>query len=132
MNKIALAIHGGAGTIVKSLMTAEIEGEYRNGLQNALAVGWKILQSGGSSLDAVEASVVEMENNPIFNAGRGAVFTHDEKNEMDACIMDGKTHNSGAVAFVKNVRNPIKLARLVLEKTEHYLLAGIGANEYAK
>ncbi|MEP7038165.1 MAG: isoaspartyl peptidase/L-asparaginase [Acidobacteriota bacterium] len=132
MHKIALAIHGGAGTISKAVLTAEIEAQYREGLQNALVVGWKILQSGGSSLDAVEASVVELENNPLFNAGRGAVFTHDEKNEMDACIMDGKTHNSGAVAFVKNVKNPIKLARLVMEKTEHYLLAGIGANEFAE
>ena len=132
MHKIALAIHGGAGTISKAVLTAEIEAQYREGLQNALIAGWKILQSGGNSLDAVEASVVELENNPLFNAGRGAVFTHDEKNEMDACIMDGKTHNSGAVAFVKNVKNPIKLARLVMEKTEHYLLAGIGANEFAE
>ncbi len=132
MHKIALAVHGGAGTISKAVLTAEIEAQYREGLQNALVAGWKILQSGGNSLDAVEASVVELENNPLFNAGRGAVFTHDEKNEMDACIMDGKTHNSGAVAFVKNVKNPIKLARLVMEKTEHYLLAGIGANEFAE
>ena len=132
MHKIALAIHGGAGTISKAVLTAEIEAQYREGLQNALAAGWKILQNGGNSLDAVEASVVELENNPLFNAGRGAVFTHDEKNETDACIMDGKTHNSGAIAFVKNVKNPIKLARLVMEKTEHYLLAGIGANEFAE
>ena len=132
MNKIALAIHGGAGTISKSVLTAEVEAQYREGLQTALSAGWNILRNGGSSLDAVEASVIEMENNPIFNAGRGAVFTHDEKNEMDACIMDGKTHNSGAVAFVKNVKNPIKLARLVMEKTEHHLLAGTGANEFAK
>ncbi len=132
MKKIALAIHGGAGTISKSTITGEIANEYRNGLQNALAAGWEILQNGGSSLDAVEVSVIEMENNPLFNAGRGAVFTHDEKNEMDACIMDGKTHNSGAVAFVKNVKNPVKLARLVMEKTEHFLLAGIGANEFAE
>ncbi len=132
MKKIALAIHGGAGTISKSTITDEIADDYRNGLQNALVAGWEILQNGGSSLDAVEAAVVELENNPLFNAGKGAVFTHDEKNEMDACIMDGKTHNSGAVAFVKNVKNPIKLARLVMEKTEHNLLAGIGANQFAE
>ncbi len=132
MNKIALAVHGGAGTISKSVLTTEVEAQYRKGLQNALAVGWSILQTGGTSLDAVEAAVVELEDNPLFNAGRGAVFTHDEKNEMDACIMDGETYNSGAVAFVKNVKNPIKLARLVMEKTEHHLLAGIGANDFAK
>ena len=132
MNKIALAVHGGAGTISKFVLTAEVEAQYREGLQNALTVGWNILQSGGTSLDAVEAAVVVLEDNPLFNAGKGAVFTHDEKNEMDACIMDGATHNSGAVAFIKNVKNPIKLARLVMEKTEHHLLAGIGANEFAK
>ncbi|MBA3632090.1 MAG: isoaspartyl peptidase/L-asparaginase [Acidobacteria bacterium] len=132
MKKSALAIHGGAGTILKSLMTDELEKEYRNGLETALKAGWKILQNGGNALNAVEASVIELENNPLFNAGKGAVFTHDEKNEMDACIMDGKTHNSGAVAFVRNVKNPIKLARLVMEETEHYFLAGIGANEFAK
>ncbi len=132
MNKIALAIHGGAGTISKSLLTDEIEKEYRDGLRNALAAGWKILRGGGKSLDAVEAAVIELENNPLFNAGRGAVFTNDEKNELDASIMDGKTHNSGAIAFVKNVKNPIALARLVMEKTEHHLLAGIGADKFAE
>ncbi|MDQ3748291.1 MAG: isoaspartyl peptidase/L-asparaginase [Acidobacteriota bacterium] len=132
MNKIALAIHGGAGTILKSEMTAELEKEYRHALENALQVGWRIIQSGGNSLDAVETSVCELENIPLFNAGRGSVFTHDGKNEMDASIMDGKTHNAGAVAFVKNVKNPIKLARLVMEKTEHFLLAGDGANDFAR
>jgi len=132
MNKIALAIHGGAGTILKSKMTAELEKEYRHALENALQAGWLIIQNGGNSLDAVETSVCELENIPLFNAGKGAVFTHDGKNEMDASIMDGKTHNAGAVAFVKNVKNPIKLARLVMEKTEHFLLAGDGANEFAR
>jgi beta-aspartyl-peptidase (threonine type) len=131
-NKIALAIHGGAGTILRSEMTEELEAEYRAGLQNALQSGWKILQKKGSSLDAVEAAVVELENFPLFNAGRGAVFTHDEKNEMDAAIMDGAKLKAGAVAFVRNVKNPIKLARLVSEKTEHILLAGDGANEFAR
>ncbi len=131
MNKIALAIHGGAGTILKSSMTAELESEYRNGLQNALESGWRILQKGGDALNAVEAAVCELENFPLFNAGRGSVFTHDGKNEMDAAIMNGANLQAGAVAFVKNVKNPIKLARLVMEKTEHILLAGDGANLFA-
>lgn len=130
--KIALAIHGGAGTILRSRMTAELEREYRNGLRTALAAGWSFLDGGGTSLDAVEAAVVSLENNPLFNAGRGAVFTHDERNEMDASIMNGATGEAGAVAFVRNVKNPIRLARLVMEKTEHILLAGEGANEFAK
>lgn len=131
-NKIALAIHGGAGTILKSEMTAELEKEYRVALENALLAGWKILQSNGNALDAVEAATIELENFPLFNAGKGAVFTHDEKNELDACVMNGKTLRAGAVAFVKNVKNPIKLARLVMERTPHVLLAGKGADEFAK
>lgn len=129
--KIAFAVHGGAGTILKAEMTPEIEDEYRGGLKIALTAGWNILEKDGSALDAVEAAVVELENFPLFNAGRGAVFTHDGKNEMDACLMEGKTHLAGAVAFVRNIKNPIKLARLVLEKTEHVLLAGDGANQFA-
>jgi beta-aspartyl-peptidase (threonine type) len=113
-------------------MTSEMEASYREGLQNALEAGWNILKTGGNALDAVEASVILLENNPLFNAGKGAVFTHKGKNEMDASIMDGRNHNSGAVAFVKNVKNPIRLARLVMEKTEHLLLAGEGANEFAR
>ncbi|MCU1289934.1 MAG: isoaspartyl peptidase/L-asparaginase [Acidobacteria bacterium] len=132
MNKMALAIHGGAGTILKSLMTEELELEYRNGLRNALEIGWGILQKGGNALEAVEAAVCELENFPLFNAGRGSVFTHDGKNEMDAAIMDGKTLDAGAVAFVKNIKNPIMLARLVMEKTAHILLAGDGANRFAR
>ncbi|MGC2238469.1 MAG: isoaspartyl peptidase/L-asparaginase [Pyrinomonadaceae bacterium] len=132
MSKIALAIHGGAGTILKSLMTGELEREYRNGLQSALETGWNILQKGGNALDTVEATVVELENFHLFNAGKGSVFTHDGKNEMDACLMDGKTLRAGAVAFVRHIKNPIKLARLVMEKTEHVLLAGEGANEFAR
>ncbi|MEP7214496.1 MAG: isoaspartyl peptidase/L-asparaginase, partial [Acidobacteriota bacterium] len=129
--KIALAIHGGAGTILRSTMTAELVMEYRSGLEAALKVGWDILKKGGSSLDAVEATVCDLENFHLFNAGRGAVFTHEGKNEMDASIMDGKTLRAGAVAFVKNVKNPIKLARLVMERTEHVLLGGEGANLFA-
>lgn len=132
MKKIALAIHGGAGTILRSRMTAELEAEYRSGLRTALKAGWKILSGGGTSLDAVEQTVCELENCPLFNAGKGAVFTHDEKNEMDASIMNGENQRAGAIAFVRNVKNPIKLARLVMEKTEHILLGGSGANEFAR
>jgi L-asparaginase / beta-aspartyl-peptidase len=132
MHKIALAIHGGAGTILKSEMTAELEREYRNGLESSLAKGWEVLKKNGSALDAVEAATVALENFPLFNAGRGAVFTHEGKNELDAAIMDGANQKAGAVAFVKNVVNPIKLARLVMEKTEHILLGGDGANEFAR
>jgi L-asparaginase / beta-aspartyl-peptidase len=132
MSKTALAIHGGAGTILRSAMTPELELEYRSGLESALRVGWAILEKGGSSLDTVEATVAALEDFPLFNAGRGSVFTHEGKNEMDAAIMDGKNLKAGAVAFVRNVKNPIKLARLVMEKTEHVLLAGDGAIQFAK
>ena len=124
MNKIALAIHGGAGTILRSEMTAELENDYRRGLSGALKIGWEILEKGANALDAVEATVVELENFPLFNAGKGAVFTHEGKNEMDACLMNGASLRAGAIAFVHNVKNPIKLARLVMERTPHVLLAG--------
>ena len=132
MAKIALAIHGGAGTILRSLMTPELEREYRDGLEEALNCGWEILSKGGSSLDAVEQTVCTLENFHLFNAGRGSVFTHDGKNEMDASIMDGKTLDAGAIAFVRNIKHPITLARLVMERTPHILLAAEGANEFAK
>ncbi len=131
-NKIALAVHGGAGTILRSSMTEELETEYRLGLKNAIEEGWEILSKNGSALDAVEASVTSLENFHLFNAGKGAVFTHAGKNEMDASIMNGENLKAGAVAFVKNVKNPIKLARLVMEKTEHILLGGEGANQFAE
>ncbi len=129
---IALAIHGGAGTILKSQMTPALEAEYRNGLETALKIGYKILERGGSSLDAIEATVCSLEDFPLFNAGRGSVFTHEGKQEMDAAIMDGHALKAGAVAFVKNIRNPISLARKVMEQTEHVLLAGEGANQFAE
>lgn len=132
MRGIALAIHGGAGTIRKEQMTADLEREYRTGLENALKAGWNILERGGSSLDAVEAAVISLEDHPLFNAGRGSVFTHEGANEMDAAIMDGKTLNAGAVAFIKNIKNPVKLARLVMINSEHVMLAGEGANEFAR
>ncbi len=131
MGKAALAVHGGAGTILREQMTPDLEREYRGGLEAALKAGWSVLESGGTSLDAVEATVVSLENFPLFNAGYGAVFTHEGKNEMDASIMDGKALKAGAVAFVRNVKNPIKLARKVMERTEHILLAGEGANLFA-
>jgi beta-aspartyl-peptidase (threonine type) len=131
MSKLALAIHGGAGTILRSSMTLELEAEYKSGLESSLRAGWEILESGGSSLDAVEAAVVSLEDFPLFNAGRGSVFTHDGKNEMDAAIMDGSALRAGAIAFVRNVTNPIKLARLVMERTEHVLLAADGADQFA-
>jgi L-asparaginase / beta-aspartyl-peptidase len=132
MSKMALAVHGGAGTILRSLMTPELEAEYRGGLEDALQAGWNVLGDGGTSLDAVEAAVVSLENFPLFNAGRGSVFTHEGRNEMDASIMDGRTLKAGAIAFVRNVRNPIRLARLVMEKSEHVLLAAEGANQFAE
>lgn len=132
MEKIALAVHGGAGTILKSEMTADLEREYRLGLEDSLNAGWEILRKNGSSLDAVEAATIRLENFPLFNAGRGAVFTHDGRNELDASIMSGSDLAAGAVAFVKNIKNPIGLARLVLERTEHILLAGDGAEEFAR
>lgn len=132
MNKIALAIHGGAGTILRSEMTVELETKYRHGLRKTLRAGWEVLTKNGSALDAVETATVELESFPLFNAGRGAVFTHEGKNELDASIMNGKTLDAGAIAFAKNVKNPIKLARLVMEETEHILLAGDGANKFAK
>lgn len=128
----ALAIHGGAGTILRSQMTPDLEREYRSGLETALLAGWKVLDSGGSAIDAVEAAVVSLENFPLFNAGRGAVFTHDGRQEMDACIMDGSSLRAGAVAAVEHVKNPIKLARLVMQETQHVLLAGDGASEFAR
>ncbi|MGB7068106.1 MAG: isoaspartyl peptidase/L-asparaginase [Pyrinomonadaceae bacterium] len=132
MNRAALAIHGGAGTIERSSMTAALELEYRGGLENALRIGWAILEKGGGSLDTVEATVAALEDFPLFNAGRGSVFTHEGKIEMDAAIMDGKSLKAGAVAFVRNVKNPVKLARLVMDRTEHVLLAGDGAMQFAE
>jgi beta-aspartyl-peptidase (threonine type) len=132
MSKSTLAVHGGAGTIDRNKMTPELEREYRSGLETALNAGWEILHEGGSSLDAVETAVSSLENFPLFNAGRGSVFTHDGKQEMDAAIMDGAALKAGAVAFVRNIKNPVKLARMVMERTEHALLAGEGANQFAE
>lgn len=132
MAKPALAIHGGAGTIDRSKMTPELEHEYRGGLETALKAGWDILQGGGTSLDAVEASVRSLEDFPLFNAGRGSVFTHEGRQEMDACIMDGHRLKAGGVAALCNIKNPIRVARLVMEKCDHVLLSGAGAAEFAE
>lgn len=130
--KIRMVVHGGAGTIERSQMTPEAEAAHRAGIEHALKTGYAILAKGGSSLDAVEAAIRTLEDNPLFNAGKGAVFTHEGTNELDASIMDGKTLSAGAVAAVKHVRNPISLARLVMEKSPHVLLAGDGAEAFAK
>jgi beta-aspartyl-peptidase (threonine type) len=130
--KFGLVIHGGAGTIERSEITPEKEREYRAGLERALTAGYEILKRGGSSLDATEAAVRVMEDDPHFNAGRGAVFTSAGTNEMDAAIMDGKTLAAGAVAVLKHVKNPISLARLVMEKSGHVMMDGEGAEAFAK
>jgi beta-aspartyl-peptidase (threonine type) len=130
--KLALAIQGGAGTIRRAAMSAEREAAYRDGLQQALLGGWQVLKDGGAALDAVEHAVCLLEDNTLFNAGRGAVFTHDERHEMDAAIMSGEDLRAGAVAAVGGIKNPIMLARRVMEKTEHVLLCGSGAEEFAR
>lgn len=132
MRKFALAIHGGAGTILRSTMTAEKELAYKKALEDAMIAGESLLIKGGRSMDAVEAAIRSLENNPLFNAGKGAVFTNDGKHEMDASIMNGKDLMAGAVAGVQNIKNPISLARAVMEKSEHVFMAGLGAQEFAK
>lgn len=131
MNKYAIAIHGGAGTILKSTMTPEKEKAYLDGLKNAIEAGETILKNGGSSLDAVEKAVRSLEDNPLFNAGKGAVFSNSGKNEMDASIMNGADLTAGAVAGISNVKNPISLAKGIMQKSEHVFLAGNGAIEFA-
>ncbi len=128
---VAIAIHGGAGTISRTQMTAEREQAYLTALQGAVEAGHRILESGGTSLDAVAEAVRLLENSPLFNAGKGAVFTHDGRNELDAAIMDGATLNAGAVAGLHHVRNPIQLARAVLENSPHVFMVGDGAEEFA-
>jgi beta-aspartyl-peptidase (threonine type) len=127
-----ISIHGGAGTIVKSKITSEKETAYLKALEESLIRGWEILQSGKSSLEAVEGSIRIMEDNPLFNAGKGSVFTNEGKHKMDASIMDGKTLNAGAVSAINNVKNPILLAKCILENSEFVYLSGNGAEEFAK
>jgi beta-aspartyl-peptidase (threonine type) len=128
---VALAIHGGAGVIERPKMTPEKEASYRAGLAAALDAGYAILERGGSSLDAVSAAVRLMEDDPQFNAGRGAVLNQDGDAELDAAIMDGHGPRAGAVAAVRHVKNPVELARLVMERSPHVLLVGEGAEEFA-
>jgi len=132
MNKYAIAIHGGAGTILRSTMTPEKETAYKKALEDAITAGETILKKNGTSLDAVEAAIRTLEDNPLFNAGKGAVFTNEGKHEMDASLMNGKDLTAGAVASVSNIKNPISLARAVMDKSEHVFLAGQGAMEFAK
>lgn len=128
----SIAIHGGAGTILRSTMTPDLQSAYEAGLSAALAAGYTILEAGGAALDAVEASVKSLEDNPLFNAGRGAVFNHTGGHEMDACIMDGRTRACGAVAGISGIKNPVTLARAIMEQTEHVLLTGEGAAAFAR
>jgi beta-aspartyl-peptidase (threonine type) len=128
---ISIAIHGGAGVISRASMSAENERAYRADLERAVDAGYAVLEKGGASLDAVVASVRILEDSPYFNAGHGAVFSHAGINELDAAIMDGATQKAGAIAGVRHVRNPIDLARMVMERTPHVLLSGEGAEEFA-
>lgn len=130
--KYVMVIHGGAGTILKKNMTPEKEAAYTAALTLALQKGYEQIKAGKTSLDAVEAAIHVLEDSPLFNAGKGAVFTHDGRNEMDAAIMDGKTMMAGAVAGVTVIRNPISAARAVMEKSEHVMMVGPGAEAFAK
>ncbi|APY08293.1 beta-aspartyl-peptidase [Winogradskyella sp. J14-2] len=130
--EFTIIIHGGAGTILKKNMTPEKEAAYKAKLEEAIRVGYNILKNGGSSLDAVEKTINVLEDSPLFNAGKGAIFTNAETNELDASIMDGKTLNAGASAGTTTVRNPINLARAVMEKSKHVMLSGKGAEIFAE
>ncbi|MDD2304879.1 MAG: isoaspartyl peptidase/L-asparaginase [Prolixibacteraceae bacterium] len=130
--KYALVIHGGAGVMDQKSMTPEIQSEYLNVLNRALSVGDSVLSHGGTSMDAVEKAIVIMEDSPLFNAGKGAVFTHDGLVELDASVMEGQTLKAGAIAAVRDIKNPIRVARAVMEKSEHVLLNGLGASQFAK
>lgn len=131
MEKVVLVIHGGAGTILKKNMTQEKEEAYQEKLKEALNAGYQVIQNGGSSVLAVQASINVMEDSPLFNAGKGAVYTNKETQEMDASIMNGSNKNAGAVAGVSTIKNPINAAIAVMEKSEHVLLCGEGAEEFA-
>jgi L-asparaginase / beta-aspartyl-peptidase len=130
-NKYTIVIHGGAGTILKEDMTADLEKAYTDGLRDALYAGYAVLEQGGTAVNAVKAAVVVLEDNILFNAGRGSVFTKKGVQEMDAAIMDGSDLGAGAVAGVRNVRNPIELATEVMKNSNHVFLSGKGANDFA-
>jgi L-asparaginase / beta-aspartyl-peptidase len=126
-----IVIHGGAGTLPRAEMSGEAERKYRAALSEAIDQGYAVMQDGGTSLDAVTRAVMLLEDNPLFNAGRGSVFTLDGRNEMDASIMEGRTLKAGAVCGLTRIRNPVGLARAVMERSEHVMLAGAGAEEFA-
>ena len=130
--KYVLVIHGGAGTILRGSMTPEMEKAYKKGLEKALIAGNEILKNKGLAIDAVEAAVKVLEDDSLFNAGMGAVFTNEGKNELDAAIMDGKTLAAGSVAGVTIIKNPIRAARAVMEKSPHVMMTGAGAEIFAR
>ena len=132
MNKISIAIHGGAGTILREQMTSEEELAYRTGLQMSLDAGYSVLEGNGSAISAVKAAVMILEDNPLFNAGKGSVFTHKGLHEMDAAIMNGENLEAGSVAGVTNVKNPIELAEQVMLFSGHVFLSGNGATDFAR
>ncbi|MFT4536468.1 MAG: beta-aspartyl-peptidase (threonine type) [Saprospiraceae bacterium] len=132
MKKYTIAIHGGAGTLVKGNMTSEKEKAYRDSLELALTNAYALLENGGSAMEVVEEAVVQLENSPLFNAGKGSVFTSTGTHEMDASIMDGSNLKAGAVTTITGIKNPISLAKDVMLHTEHVFLAGGGAMEFAK
>lgn len=132
MQTFSIAIHGGAGTILKKDMSDSLEVAYSKGLEEALAAGYAVLENNGSALDAVAAAVISLENCILFNAGKGSVFTKTGTHEMDAAIMDGKSLGAGAVAGIHSVKNPVELALAIMQKSEHVLLSGEGALEFAK
>jgi beta-aspartyl-peptidase (threonine type) len=131
LQPFGFVLHGGAGTIERSRMTAERERAYRDKLSEALLAGFGVLKKGGACLDAVVAAITLLEDSPLFNAGKGAVFTHEGTNELDSSIMDGRTLKAGAVAGLKRVKNPILLARLVMEQSPHVMMTGEGAEAFA-
>ncbi|MEZ4794339.1 MAG: isoaspartyl peptidase/L-asparaginase [Flavobacteriaceae bacterium] len=132
MKPFAIAIHGGAGTLVKGLMTSDLEASYKSTLTEAMDAGYAVLNMGGSALDAVTTSVCLLEDSPLFNAGKGSVFTAKGTHEMDAAIMDGAALNAGAVSLITGIKNPIQLARDVMEQSPHVFLAGEGAMQFAQ
>lgn len=132
MSKYSIAIHGGAGTILPEEMTRDLERQFHGALEEALGAGKKVLENGGKAADAVVASVEVLEECPLFNAGKGAVFAHNGRHILEASIMDGATQDAGAVAGLQHIRNPIRLARAVMEKSQHVMLIGAGAEAFAR
>jgi beta-aspartyl-peptidase (threonine type) len=128
----AIVVHGGAGSLSEEVLDPELDRQYREALTTALHTGKKILQDGGTALDAVEMTIRYLEDNPLFNAGKGAAFSHEGRNELDASIMDGSNLMAGAVASVTDIKNPIRAARAVMEKSPHVMLSGAGASEFAR